>query len=107
MNKSKIQTLRNESVSNILRILKRHNGTEGDFCLGSTPIILEDPFDDNNTYTLDRLELVDNGSDFIADASNCFQNITIKSEDLFLEVLIGIEEFLQDNEKIIWNDDLL
>lgn len=100
-----LRHIRTEAAGTIVDILKRNRDKDADFCLGSTPVISEDPYDDNNTYTLDRVELTEDGEGFTVDASSCSSSMTVRQQDLPLDTLIEIGEFLQENEENIWDRD--
>lgn len=102
-NNNKVHVLRQQAVESILAILKRNAIFEADFALGSTPIIIEDPYDCDNSFTLDRVYL--EGDTFALDASSCFDNLTRTAEDLTVETLFGILDFLTDNEDDIWSKE--
>ena len=91
----------NAVTSEIITLLKSHD-SEPDFCLGSTPVIQADECDDNNTYTLDSVEVDENGEDIVVDASNCWNSMSLRGENLSVERLCDILDFLKDNEDNIW-----
>ena len=98
--KTKLQTLRQETIGAIVDILRRHKNDDADFALSSTPIISEDPLNDYNTYTLDRIILQEDS--FSVDASSSGDTTDWSAEDLSTDVLINILEWLENYEETIW-----
>ena len=68
-----------------------------DFAGGDSPIVHEDPFDDNNSYTLDAIKLEEDGS-LSFESSSCMSNTCDSEENLDAELLVGIAEWIQDYE---------
>jgi len=96
---SKLQKIRSESINSILDILSENKlGSLHiyDIDAGCSPILQEDAFDDNNTYTLDEIRLMPNGS-IVFDGSNCSDNFTWTEDNISTDALIGIEEFLEEH----------
>ena len=66
---------------------------------GSSPILQEDEFDVNNTYTLDEVYLRD-GIVYL-DGSNSYTNFTWRQDNIGIEILAGVLDFLQEHEEEI------
>ena len=99
-----LRQMKKETLDNIRAILLRYNIRNlniTDFCEGSSPILCEDPEDDENTFTLDRIEIYtdkDGKERLSFDGSSWNDNHTWEESDLGLDTLIDIEEFLEDWE---------
>ena len=101
--REKLLELRKEAVSRIKAIMEKVNTDELFICSfseGESPIIHEDPYDDNNTYTLDRIVLEKDGS-LTFESSSCCRNAEDDEGDLDLELLIGVAEWVEDKEDAI------
>ena len=100
--------LRNKIASQIKAIiLSTHNDEIRiyDIDEGCSPILQEDEFDENNTYTLDKVYLR-NGIVYL-DGSSSHANFTWRQDSIGIEILAGILDFLQEHEEEIEeiNDD--
>ena len=96
---SKLQQIRSESIKSILCILSDNHLWSlriSDIDMGCSPILQEDVFDENNTYTLDEIRLMPYGS-IAFDGSNCSDNFTWTEDNISTDALIGIEEFLKEH----------
>lgn len=102
--RSRLQMLRKETIDAITVIIKRNGCRRPDFsdCSG-TPVVLSDPLEENNTFTMD--DICVNGDSFDVDASSCCMNTSLKAEDLGTDTLVNILDFLEENENTIWQTD--
>ncbi len=99
MSKSKIQELRYALISQITSILKENGFDElqiSDIDMGNSPVLQWDRVDDENTFTLDRIELRNGELSF--DGSSSWSNHTWSQEDISLDALEDIFEFLEEHE---------
>lgn len=78
-----IQCVKEDIITNIRNILVDLDGKFywSDYDEGCSPVIQEDPFDENNTYTLDSVEV--NG----VWASNCSENAFFQWDSVSIEIL--------------------
>jgi len=91
--------LRNKIVSQIKAIiLSTHNDEIRiyDICKGYSPILQEDEFNENNTCTLDKVYLRDGIVYF--DGSSSYASFTWTQDNLGIEILAGVLEFLQEHD---------
>ena len=92
---SRLQDVRDSALDSI-RMALRGNNIElieaYDIDPGSSPIIQEDPFDDNNTYTLDRIIL--DGETIYFDGSNASQNCSWNDANIPTDALLDIADYL-------------
>ena len=74
---------------------------------GSSPILQEDAYDSNNTFTLDSIQkkTIHNPQSKVSiitvllfDGSSCFDNYTWTEDTISTDALINIAEYLKDNE---------
>ena len=96
---SKLQKIRSESINAIRDILaENHLGSLRmyDLDAGCSPIVQEDTFDDNDTYTLDEIRILNDGC-IVFDASSCADNFTWTEDNISTDALVGIEEFLEEH----------
>ena len=95
----KLQKIKLELLQSILVIMNENHLDSlyiSDIDMGCSPIIQEDDFDENNTYTLDKISLLpDNRISF--DGSSSFANYTWVGENIPTDALVGILEFLKDH----------
>lgn len=98
-----IENVKKSLVGSVVAILSMHRDDESNFALSSTPVIREDLYDYNNSYTLDRVRLAGDG--FCVDASSCCDSVTIHSDDLKVEEISGILDFILVNKDEIWESD--
>jgi hypothetical protein len=107
MNKPK--TIRNQSVrlkvvrgqahDAITEMLQSHGldlVLASDIDPGSSPVVLEDPYDANDTFTLDAIRIEDGRLEF--DASNCSQNVTYTEDNIPTDAILDIADWLEENE---------
>ena len=100
---SKVFELKQELVEKIKNFLSSHNIKSllaYDVDPGCSPILHEDPYDDDMTFQLDRLTVKDNGTVDV-DGSSCYDQRTWKLGTLSCDALEEIVEWLEDNEDII------
>lgn len=72
---------------------------------GNSPIIIENWDDENQTYTLDRIVRYDEYNAVKVDASSSYNSGTYDLDNLDIEVLEGILDWLIDNVETI--DEIL
>ena len=90
--------LRNKIASQIKAIiLSTHNDEIRiyDIDEGCSPILQEDEYDENNTYTLDKVYLHD-GIVYL-DGSSSYANFTWRQDNINIETLAGVLDFLQEH----------
>lgn len=94
--------LRNKIASQIKAIiLSTHNDEIRiyDIDEGCSPILQEDEYDENNTYTLDKVYLHD--GILYLDGSSSYANFTWRQDNICIETLADVLDFLQEHvEKI-------
>ena len=100
MNKQLLTKIREDAISTIKRLVEKYG--EGklytfDISESESPIVREDPYDSNLTYTLDNVDVLSNGN-IIFSASNCFDCADFSDDILDTDTLVGIAEWLEDNE---------
>lgn len=66
-----------------------------DICECASPIVRTDPANDDYTMTLDRIS--HHGDQLFFDASSCWENATFKEDDLDVETLTDIADWLEEN----------
>ena len=90
--------LRNKIASQIKAIiLSTHNDEIRiyDIDEGCSPILQEDEYDENNTYTLDKVYLHD-GIVYL-DGSSSYASFTWRQDNINIETLAGVLDFLQEH----------
>lgn len=100
--KSKLNEIRQEAIDCIKKLMTKHRiqTVEAyDIDEGSSPIVDENGSDGNLTFTLDRVTLKDGSLEF--EASNCCENHTWDEDDISTDALVGISEWLEENEKTL------
>lgn len=95
--------LKAETIGAIVSKLVENNLTEvymTDLDESTSPIVQENELDSNLTFTLDKIELTykDGKPTLTFDASSSCENATYGTDDLSIDILIGIAEFLEDYE---------
>lgn len=99
--------IRNEAISYIKELMGKlcvDSLQIADFSPGESPIVHEDPYgDDNNTFTLDRIDLNDDGT-LSFDSSSCWGNGTDGEDALDIDTLVGIVDWLKDEEDDIYEE---
>lgn len=91
--RKQVQELKKSIIDEIKGTLQKHHFEEiywSDIDEGCSPIIMEDHFDDNNTFTVDSVT-----KDGVW-GSNCSENHFWKFDELFVEVLEEILNQLSD-----------
>ena len=97
--REQIGAIRSEINANIIALLKKYGyNYEVTICLNDTP------FDDNLTFTLDCVG-VRNGEVYF-EGPSCCEDITLFATQIDVENLIGIYEWLIENEEDIFNEDI-
>ena len=98
-----IENTRNEINNNIISMLNKHNTTEIE-CYESDdcPIVISGTED--NCMTLDRVELSKNNT-IILWCSGSWNNDYVSIQELDVEVLIEIYEWLIANEEFLFSTD--
>ena len=98
--------LRTAIWQSIAEFMENHNCTELDVTdFDSTPIIIEDCEDCDNTYTMDRLTYDGNGNVEVH-CSNCEDCETLYIITLNTDVLIDVYEWLLENEEwFVFNEE--
>ena len=107
MNKQLLTKIREDAISTIKRLVEKYG--EGkiytfDISESESPIVREDPYDSNLTYTLDNVEVLSNGN-IIFSASNCFDCADFSDDILDTDTLVGIAEWLEDNEDALLDSE--
>ena len=99
--REKLNELRDEIVKHIKDIVNSVGGELyiTDISEGTSPILQEDPDYENNTYTLDKLEV--HFGNLHLDGSSSYSNFTWTEDNLSLDALVGVAEFLDDYEEEI------
>lgn len=100
---TRIQKIKDELLAAIKEILKKHTEDIMDLTdCGCTPVIWPSADDqDFNTFTMDRIYLDKNG-EITVESSSSDSNWTNKADQLGVETLADIMDFLEENEKYIW-----
>ena len=97
--------VRTTICQSIAEFMENHNCTELDVTdFDSTPIIIEDYDDCDNTYTMDRLTYDGNGNVEVH-CSNCEDCETLYIITLNTDVLIDVYEWLLENEEFMDFDE--
>lgn len=94
--------MRNKIASQIKAIILSTRNDEiriYDIDEGCSPILQEDEYDENNTYTLDKVYL-HNGIVYL-DGSSSHANFTWRQDNIGIEILAGVLDFLQEHEEEI------
>lgn len=99
-----IKTLREEITSGILAIL--NDTGVGDFDTADldqdySPVILEDALDSDGHYTLDRIEADFPEGKIYFDASSSYNNICYSNEEVEIESLAAVLEYLEDHREAL------
>lgn len=96
--RQKLNELRDEIVAHIKNIVDSVGGELyiTDISEGNSPILQEDAYDENNTYTLDKLEI--HFGKLLLDGSSSYANFTWTEDNLSIDALVGVAEFLDDYE---------
>lgn len=99
-----IDKIREEINEGIILLLNKY-GYKYEMTVHScdTPILQENVFDDNLSFTLDCVG-IRNGEVYF-EGSSCVENITLFTTEIHVEVLIDIYEWLLANEEDIFGED--
>lgn len=104
-NRKQLRALREEAANSILSVMHKCNilSIEAvDVDEGSSPIIIEDPDDGNLSYTLDRIKVYNTDRErLLIQASNCWDSADIEEDDLSTDTLIGLSDWVEENEDAI------
>ena len=97
--RQRLNNLRGEIVAHIKDIVNSVGGELyiTDFSEGDSPILQEDPDDENNIYTLDKLEI--QFDKLYLDGSSSYANFTWTEDNLSIDALVGVAEFLDNYEE--------
>ena len=91
--------VRTAICQSIAEFMETHNCTELDVTdFDSTPVIIEDCEDCDNTYTMDRLTYDGNGNVEVH-CSNSEDSETLYTISLNTDVLVDVYEWLLENEE--------
>ena len=96
--KRKIELIREGVLSDIKNLLGRYNLTgvnSYDIDEDCSPIILEDEFDDNNTYVLDFLSIKD--GQLVFEGSNHAGEYIWSEETIPTDALVDISDWLEEH----------
>lgn len=70
---------------------------------GNSPVVRPDEFDDNNTQTLDRIRLTDDG--LVFSASACCGECEYYEENIPLDALVEIADWLVENKENLYEPE--
>lgn len=70
---------------------------------GNSPVVRPDEFDDNNTQTLDRIRLTDDG--LVFSASACCDECEYYEENIPLDALVEIADWLVENKENLYEPE--
>lgn len=99
MIRNTIRRVRSLAAGRIKNLLKRHGldaVSVSDLDVCCVPVIQSDPYDDNNSFTLDKI-IVRNG-DLVFAVSSCCSEHEIKEDDIDTDALLYVLEWLEENE---------
>ncbi len=103
MNKTdKLNEIREQAIDTIKSALKKHNIkylNVAEMDVTDTPIVRENPEDEEDTYTLDAIEL--NGENLTFNASSSWNNGYFKPRDIDIELLVYIADWAEENDEEI------
>lgn len=106
-NKNTIAKVRSRAVQTIKGLMNRHSLDTvyaSDIDKGSSLIVRVDPFEDNNTYTLDYIQLQPGGT-LQFRSSSCSAERTDDENSLPTDVLAGLADWLEANEDALGEED--
>jgi hypothetical protein len=101
-----VNTMRKVINENLISLLEEHNVKYIDcFIIGDTPIVIK-AFKDSDTFTLDTIVLHknSNGAYIEVESSNSYTNEYSYVEDIAIEQLIEIYDWVKANEKELFAD---
>ena len=105
--KNTIAEVRSRAVKTIKDLMNRHGLDTvyaSDIDMISSPIILEDNYDGNNTYTLKYIKLQPDGT-LQFRSSSCFAERNDDEDSLPTDVLAGLADWLEDNENALGEEN--
>ena len=94
-----VRKVRKDACDRIKAVMEKHDTDFIHACdidEGSSPVIEQHPFDDNNTRTLDSISLEDGKLTF--SASNCSDSIDYDEDSINTDALLSVAEWLEENE---------
>lgn len=98
----KLNEVREQATETIKNALKKYNLTSlvlEDMCITDIPIVRENPEDEEDTYTLDAIEL--NGENLTFNASSSWNNGYFKPRDIDIELLTYIADWAEKYDAAI------
>ena len=101
-----IRKIRKETTEHIRAIMEKHHLDTlyaSDIDEGSSPILVEDPNDGNYTYTLTSIILEEGKLTF--EGSNCCDDISLTENQMDIELLSALADWLDENEDQIEDAD--
>ena len=98
------QTLNNirvETVKELVSIMKKHDCKEVDtYEFDDTPIVIDSDDMVDYTYTLDNIRVVDGTEPYLVfSCSSSYDNEYVTSNDIFIDNLVDILEWVLSNEE--------
>jgi hypothetical protein len=103
--KERCNEIRSEIFDAIVSLMNKHNTKVVSCDLSDTPIIIYDSYCDDNIHTLDDIILCDNDNIIKFGCSSCFSNTYAYINDLDIELLIDVFEWVIENEDEIFDED--
>lgn len=106
-NKNTIAEVRSRAVQTIKDLMNRHGLDTvyaSDIDMISSPIILEDNYDGNNTYTLKYIKILSD-STLLFRSSSCFAERNDDEDSIPTDVLAGLADWLEANEDALGEED--
>ena len=105
-----LDNLKNETLEHIAAVIRRHGEDviyAVDIDEGSSPIVIDDEYDGNLTYTLDSIRIKKKKEETYIEiqASNCCNTILLDAKKLDIELLFGIFSWLVENEESLEEDE--
>ena len=96
--REQIENVRRELVESVKKKMRGLSVIEAyDLDEGSSPILMEDPTDCEFTFTLDRITQRKDGG-LVFDGSSSCENAALTDDEIGLEVLCEIAEYLDEHE---------
>lgn len=103
-----VAILRKQIENYLISLLVTHDTNSVDCydCEGCPVIINGVSFDDDSTFTLDRINLyLGKDGDYIEfDCSNSYSNDSVALLDMDIELLIDVYEWVKENEEELFED---
>lgn len=97
-----IEEIRQEINNKIVAMLNKHDFQYEVTILGDTPVLKSNEYDENLTFTLDCVG-IRNTKVYFEGSSSC-ESITLWADQIYVEVLIDLYEWLVDNEDEIFEE---